>query len=252
MFRALIREASSDPNNFNQDGKIPALEDAFGHDPVALACSYMLATSHEYATPNVEAALAFVNDYDWEQTSWRVDGLQGIDKPINEDKVKEIANTITEKGNSFPLVVVDKFHGITPQTPGKLLLMDGHHRKHGLESIGHETTPIYKGIYKGHDRLNETSEVVLEAFFGKGEVVTKLHYISEASKRKKKAIEKISLTPDERAAVDAKYGKVECSFFKNANTGKYFCTTQRARSKEFDSPTDIPVSDVQFISSTSG
>jgi hypothetical protein len=250
MFRELIREAVSDPNNFNQDGKIAALENEFGHDPVALAVSYSIATSHEYSTPNVAAAIAFVKDYDWEQSSWRVDGLQGINKPINEAKVKEIANTIREKGNDFPLVTVDKFHGITPQTPGKLLLMDGHHRQHGLEEVGHETTPIYKGTYKGHDRLNESSDIVLEAFFGKGEVATKLRYLNEAAKRKK-TIEKLPLSEEEQAAVTAKYGQPECSFHKNAATGKYFCMTHRYKSDEFDSPTDIPVSDVQFVSSTS-
>lgn len=385
MFGSLIREASADPNNFNQDGKIAALENEFGHDPIALKVAYMIATSHEYSTPNVAAAIAFVKDYDWEQSSWRVDGLQGIDKPINEAKVKEIANTIREKGNDFPLVTVDKFHGITPQTPGKLLLMDGHHRKHGLEEAGHETTPIYKGTYKGHDRLNEASDIVLEAFFGKKkeipeefytasislirgieeklhhnpvvnargidyvkivneakkknkpavmvkfnenlmfmshgpeafsaaveaeekavkdtlksqgytftveenpwrfhitstknsaitgtifltalnhsvhmhykssaineshELYDHLHYISEAAKRKK-PIEKLPLTGDEQAAVAAKYGQTECSFHKNAATGKYFCMTHRYKSDEFDSPTDIPVSDVQFVSRTS-
>ena len=65
------------------------------------------------------------------------------------------------------------------------------------------------------------------------------------------SIEKIPLTPSEREAVKEKYGNVECSFAKNKANGKYFCYTHRARSKFYDSPTDIPADVVRFISGTS-
>lgn len=249
MFFDILREAVEDPNDFNKEGKIQALEDAFGHDPVALKISYMISTSHEYAKPNVAAALSFVKNYDWEETHAKLDDIQGIDKPVNQDKVKEIGDTIKAEGNSFPLIVVDKFHGVTPQTPGKHLLFDGHHRKHALVDTGHESTPVYKGTYTGDAEKSQDELATLESVFeSKG--VSGYDYITEASK-KKDPIEKVDLTPAERDAVKAKYGEVGCSFFKNAKNDKYFCTTHRARSKFYDSPTDIPMDTVKFISSTS-
>jgi hypothetical protein len=166
MFSKLIREAVMDPNNFDKDGKIQTLEDSFKNDPVGLKVAYMVATSHEYDKPNIEAALSFVKNYKWEESQMAVDDIEGIDKPVNNEKVFEIATTIKAEGNNFPLVVVDKLHGITPQSEKKCILIDGHHRKESQKLLGISKTPIYKGTYTG-DAEKLTEDLVLqEGWFG--------------------------------------------------------------------------------------
>ena len=112
-------------------------------------------------------------------------------------------------------------------------MFDGHHRHKGLLFTGIDKTPVYHGTYI-HGNIEELEDQNSD------------NIITESSK-----IDKIELTADERSAVNKKYGKVDCSFFKNAKTGKYFCMTHRAGSKEYDLPTDIPIGTVKFVSSTS-
>jgi len=249
MFSNLLREAKELPTKRNKAGKIPVLEDAFKNDPIGKAVAYGVATSHEYDEPNVEAALSFAKNYKWSEATMDVENIEGIDKPVNNTKVFEIASTIKQEGgdNNYPLVVVDKLHGITPQSDGKAILIDGHHRKEALSFIGSKKTKVYKGVYTGAAEKEFNDLSVLESIIGSERV----ELIQEATRRKKRKREIVPLTPDEREAVKAKYGETECSFGKNAETGKYFCYTHRAGSKEFDSPTAIPVSTVKFISSTS-
>jgi hypothetical protein len=275
MFTRLLMEAAEDPNTFNKAGKIPALEDAFSSNPIAKKVAYGIATSHEYDKPNIDAALSMAKNYDWVEDTMNVDDIEGIEKPVNNAKVLEIANTIKEKGNSFPVIVVDKVHGITPQSPGKGILLDGHHRKKALSFVGEKTTPVYKGTYTGAAEKPSDELALLEGFredhwSPKKKSTTEssidhmwdgtpkstipqidtqfIELLDEAAKVK---FEKIPLTAEEQAAVTAKYGKTECSFHKNAANGKYFCMTHRTRSKYYDSPTDIPKAAVKFVSSTS-
>lgn len=246
LCEAAVKAAEKqDPNNFDKDGKIKSLEDAFSNDPVALKVAYMIATSHEYKDkPNVEAAIKFTKNYDWKESTMRVDKIQGIDKPLIKEKVLEIATSMKSDGeNKYPLAVVDKFQGITPQSPGMKLCMDGNHRKEGLSMAGMKFTPVYLGKYTGNAEKS-TAELIGNGTDDEDGIVT------ESSKHKKH-LNKISLTSAEMDAVKAKYGDVECSFAKNVDTGKYFCHTYHAKSDEYDSPTDIPKSDVKFISSTS-
>ena len=135
-----------DDDEFDKNGKIPALEKAFS-DPIEKKVAYMISTSHEYKKPNVKAALAFVKNYKWELSECKLSDLQGINKPVNQAKVDDMAKHMkTVK----PFITVNQFHGIRPQTPGKKLLIDGHHRKMALELQGKLTTPIYKGTYTGN------------------------------------------------------------------------------------------------------
>ena len=57
----------------------------------------MLATSHEYKKPAVDAALAFVQNYKWEKSTEKTKNLQGINKPVKQDKVNEIAESIKKR-----------------------------------------------------------------------------------------------------------------------------------------------------------
>lgn len=140
--------------------KIQELEDAF-RDPIAKKVAYMIATSHEYKKPNIKAALSFVKNYDWEVSSAKTRDLQGINKPIIEDKVVSMAKQM-KGGNINPLVCVNQLHGIRHQSPGKKILLDGHHRIEACKINGVEEVPIYKGTYTGkaersYDELKEKS-----------------------------------------------------------------------------------------------
>jgi hypothetical protein len=110
----------------------------------------MIATSHEYKTPNVDGALAFVKNYTWEENTAKLNSLQGINKPIKQEKVMKIAEEIRKHGGKVdPFIVVNQLNGIRPQTPGKKILFDGHHRMKACELIMKEDVPVYKGTYTG-------------------------------------------------------------------------------------------------------
>lgn len=125
--------------------RIPELDEAF-KNPLERKIAYMIATSHEYKKPNIEAALSFVKNYDWELSRSHVDNLQGINKPVNEAKV---ADMVKNMKIVKPFIVVDKFQGITPQTKGKLMLIDGHHRHEACKCKCKMDVPVYKGTYTG-------------------------------------------------------------------------------------------------------
>jgi hypothetical protein len=110
----------------------------------------MIATSHEYKTPNVVGALAFVKNYKWEESTTKLNSLEGINKPIKQEKVLDIANGIQKHdGEVDPFIVVNQFHGIRPQTPGKKILFDGHHRMEACKLLDKKEVPVYKGTYTG-------------------------------------------------------------------------------------------------------
>jgi len=290
MFTDLLREASMPNEYYlpDKDGKIKAFEEAFGDDEIKKAIAYGFSSSHEYNTPEkkikaVKSCIKFVNNYDWKEKELSVDKIESFNKPLNMKKVFDIAKSIEEKGNITPLIVVNKIHGFNWQSKGKAILTDGNHRFGAIKMLDLKTTPTYYGVYKGtaerdHEEFipdsNENENVVNENYIPddifKNVTRIKDFFIESTNEYKmlKKGIlnriqiqesqsflfegtiEKVSLTPSEREAVKEKYGKVECSFFKNAKNGKYFCCTHRARSKFYDSPTEIPVDEVRFISST--
>lgn len=144
-----IEKGASFREDFREgaNGKIPALENAF-KNPIAKKVAHMVATSHEYKTPNVKAALAFTKNYEWELSKERVSNLQGINKPVNDEKVDALANKIN-KSNLQPVVIVNQLNGVRPQTPGKKILMDGHHRIEACKKLGIMEVPVYKGKYTG-------------------------------------------------------------------------------------------------------
>lgn len=142
----LIEKKADNYYDFNSNNKIQAIEDAFKNDDIAKKVAYMIATSHEYKKPNTVSAIRLVKNYTWEKSKAKTKDLQGIDKPVNKEKVFAIAKSINEK-KMAPLMVVNQFQGIRPQTPGKKILLDGHHRKEACLFKGIEEVPVYKGIY---------------------------------------------------------------------------------------------------------
>ncbi|MEG0728222.1 MAG: hypothetical protein RR420_01230 [Anaerovoracaceae bacterium] len=126
---------------------IPEIEQAC-KDPVEKKVAYMMATSHEYKKPNVLGALRMVKNYKWELSREKISNLQGIDKPIKDEKVRCMLCDMSEK-DVKPFIVVNQFHGIRPQTPGKKILLDGHHRKVFCKYKGMDTVDVYKGTYTG-------------------------------------------------------------------------------------------------------
>lgn len=143
------KKASIDENQIAKDGKIPAIEKAI-ENPTARKVATMMATSHEYKTPNVDGALAMTKNYTWEQTTAKINSLQGINKPIKQEKVFSIAESIAKnKKKVEPFIVVNQLDGIRPQTPGKKILLDGHHRMEACKFLNMDEVPIYKGTYTG-------------------------------------------------------------------------------------------------------
>lgn len=142
----LLEKQAEDYYDFNSKNKIQAIEDAFKDDDIAKKVAYMIATSHEYKKPNTVSAIRLVKNYKWEKSTAKTKDLQGINKPVNKEKVFDIAKTINEK-TMTPLMVVNQFQGIRPQTPGKKILMDGHHRKEACLFKGISEVPVYKGTY---------------------------------------------------------------------------------------------------------
>lgn len=136
------------PNDFNSKGKIPNIEKAFEGSEVAKKVAYMIATSHEYTKPNTEHAIKLVKNYTWEERKLKTSDLQGINKPVIKEKVFDMAKSIKPE-KLKPLMVVNKFQGITPQTPGKKILLDGHHRLEACIFKGIKEVPVYYGKYNG-------------------------------------------------------------------------------------------------------
>lgn len=148
-----FEKKASDENSVGADGKIPAIEKALDNS-VAREVATMMATSHEYKTPNVDGALAMVKNYKWEKTMCPVNKMEGINKPVNPEKVLSIAAGIKKDRNKVsPFIIVDKLHGIRPQTPGKKILLDGHHRKEACELLKMEEVPVYKGTFTGKAQI---------------------------------------------------------------------------------------------------
>lgn len=136
------------------------IESAFKNDTIAKDVAYMIATSHEYKEPNEDSAIRLVSNYKWEKRSMNINNLQGIDKPVIKEKVLNLAKSIDPK-KIKPLMVVDKFQGITPQSKGKKILIDGHHRKEACDFIGMKEIPVYYGKYTGNAEKT-VDELILE------------------------------------------------------------------------------------------
>jgi len=112
--------------------------------------------------------------------------LQGINKPIIQEKVDEMAKSMKGKKPS-PLIAINQFHGIRPQTPGKKILMDGHHRLEACKANNVSDVPIYKGTYTG--AAERPHKELLEKTAKAKSLFAKLKDC------------KIPLTPEERALV---------------------------------------------------
>lgn len=154
LFNFLIEASKNDKPLTKEDG-IKRLEEIFKDDPLRAKVSTMIYSSHDYKGTDLSPALTLARNYDWNQTYCRVSDLQGIDKPVKEEKANSIADGLREEGeNKFPLIVVNKLHGITPQSNRKHILLDGHHRKAGMKLAEIKTTPIYKGTYTGDAEVN--------------------------------------------------------------------------------------------------
>lgn len=136
------------------------IDTAFKDNPIAKDVAYMIATSHEYKEPNENSAIKLVSNYKWEKRTMNIDKLQGINKPVIKEKVLKLAKSM--KPNDIkPLMVVDKFQGITPQSKGKKILLDGHHRKEACEFLGVKEVPVYYGQYTGKAEKT-VEELILE------------------------------------------------------------------------------------------
>ena len=149
IYKKATLNRNKDDYDFGPDGKIKAIEDSCDC-PIMKKVCYMLATSHEYKKPNTENTIAFVKNYKWEETTANPNDLQGIDKPVIKEKVDSLAEKMKKPS---PLIVVDKLNGIKPQSRGKLILMDGHHRKEAYKVKEWDSTPVYKGTYTGEDSV---------------------------------------------------------------------------------------------------
>lgn len=132
-------------NEFDKNGKIPKIEKAF-NTQLEKDIAYMMATSHEYKKPNTDAAIKLVKNYKWEKTKEDIKNLQGINKPVDSKRVEDMVKNMRDVK---PFIVVDKFHGIRPQSHGKKILLDGHHRKETCERKQINIVPVYKGKYTG-------------------------------------------------------------------------------------------------------
>lgn len=128
--------------------KIPEIEEMFPDDEVARAVAYMIATSHEYKKPNTNNAISFVKNYTWKKTEINPNRLQGINKPVIQEKVDGMVKNMRKPK---PLIVVNQFNGIRPQTPGKKILVDGHHRLEAYKVKEWNPIPVYEGTYTGSD-----------------------------------------------------------------------------------------------------
>ena len=142
----------------NED-KLKILKDSF-MDTIPKKVAEMIATSHEYKVPNIKAGLHFTKNYDWKVGTLSIKDMQGINKPIIESKVNDIAQSIHKKGHISPFVVVNQLDAIRPQTSGKKMLIDGHHRLEACKKLGIDEVPVYIGKYTGnaHKHIDELKE----------------------------------------------------------------------------------------------
>lgn len=128
--------------------KLEKVDKAFKGDSIARKVAYMIATSHEYKVPNEDGAIKLVSNYKWSEKKMKIDKMQGINKPVNYEKVFAIAKNLKED-KLTPFMVVDKFQGITPQSPNHKILLDGHHRQKACKMRGIKEVSIYYGTYTG-------------------------------------------------------------------------------------------------------
>lgn len=150
-----IYKQAKDNNDIDKNGKIPAIENAL-NNKIEKDVATMMATSHEYKKPNVDAALALVKNYKWEKSKIKISDLQGIEKPVNKEKVLNMAMDIKSNKNKVePFIVVNQLHGIRPQSSGKKILLDGHHRKEACKFLGMQEVPVYKGTFTGGAQLSK-------------------------------------------------------------------------------------------------
>jgi len=211
--------------------KLEKIDRAFLKGSIDREVAYMIATSHEYKTPNEDGAIKLVKNYKWQKKMMKIDKLQGIDKPVNKEKVFNIAETI-KPGNINPFMVVDKFQGITPQTKGHSILLDGHHRKEACEFKGIKEVPVYYGKYTGgaeksiEELIEQKANEILSGF---DKVAEKRYKMKDLKKYQ------IPLTSDEKKIV--REGKavwynngelgISKAFMPSGET-IYFCYTHRA------------------------
>jgi len=134
------------------DGKIPAIERLC--DGVEKEVCYMLATSHEYKKPNTKNSISFVKNYEWVRLDARTVLIEGIGKPVDDAKVERMIKYMRKP---TPLVVVNQLNGIRPQTRGKAILFDGHHRLAAYKKKDWTNIPVYKGFYTGGDSITQKS-----------------------------------------------------------------------------------------------
>lgn len=156
LFNFLIEASKNDnPLILNKNDGIIKLNEIFKDDPLRAKVSTMIYNSHDYKGTDLSPALTLARNYDWKETFCRVSDLQGIDKPVKEDKADSIADDLRQEGqNKNPLIAVNKLHGITPQSNKKHILLDGHHRKEAMKRADIKTTPIYKGTYTGNAEIS--------------------------------------------------------------------------------------------------
>lgn len=189
-----------DPNLPDKDGIIPNIEKAFSDDPIGKKVCYMVANSHEYKDrPNTEAGISFTKNYVWKEDTMRLDKMQGINKPVMKEKVLDMANSIKETGEKNALVVLDKIHGVYPQSPGSKILFDGHHRKEALEFLGEKYAPVYYGKYTGNAEKNveeligyDNDNLSESAILIEGAISSAIKKIGSIFKPKKKTVVKNS------------------------------------------------------------
>jgi len=194
---------------YGKDGKIEALELAFEKDTIGKKVAYMFANSHEYkGSPNVDAAIAFCKNYKWTEVTVKVDDIQGINKPVNKNKAFEIALTMQkDKGNKYPLICVDSIQGFTPQSKGKLILVDGHHREAAMELADIKTTKIYKGTFTGGSQISN------EELIGKDTVMKEsIDYTSRLEKHDHFKHKDYSAGPSVEDAI-----KADLEYLRNPN-----------------------------------
>lgn len=150
----------------------------------------MIATSHEYKTPNIKAGLHFTKNYDWEEGRMPISDIQGINKPIIPEKVDALAEAIKKSGRVDPFVVVNQLDAIRPQTPGKKVLIDGHHRLEACKKLGINEVDVYRGKYTGgaHKDMDELKKVA--AVYAISTAINKVAEETKSTERKKHYINK--------------------------------------------------------------
>ena len=129
-------------------GKIPLI-DSMAKTDIEKEVGYMISTSHEYKQPNLDAAFGLMRNYDWEKKKIKISDMQGIDKPVIASKVDNMVENFN-KNKIKPFIVVDKFYNIKPQSRGKVILLDGHHRKLACIAKGIDEVDVYFGKYNGN------------------------------------------------------------------------------------------------------